>query len=195
MFIIENIQVYFDECSACINERNLNINRLFSNIISLQQLLHLILNDIKFSIKICSIPNISHLTPIRLNSSYAQKLNSNGNGKYIYPTIPFENNLIKSTSVNHLTTEFDLFQTQETSTDTQTSSYIEQTTQSPVHIPITTKLSTTIRQRSSVRSTVLTKPTSIMFQFLPFRPSTTISSSRSTLFSPTIANRSKSPSQ
>lgn len=192
MFVIENIQVYFDECSACINERNLNINRLFSNITFLQQLLHLILNDMKFAIKICSIPNISHLKPIRLNTSYAQKSNS----KYIYPTIPFENNVIKSTSVNHFTTEFDLFQTQETSTDTQTSSYIEQTTQSPVHIPISTKLSTTVRQRSSVRSSVLTKTTSIMFQFLPFRPLTTISSSRSTWSNPmikTITNRSKSP--
>ena len=53
----------------------------------------------------------------------------------------------KSNSVVKWFTEVDLFQTQETSTDTQTSSYIEQTTQSPVHIPISTKLSTTVRQR------------------------------------------------
>ena len=43
--------------------------RLFSNINALQELIHLLLNDLNRFIEICSIPNISQLKPVQLNIS------------------------------------------------------------------------------------------------------------------------------
>jgi hypothetical protein len=120
--------------------------------------------------KICSLPNIPNLTPIRSNISYAQKLTSslrlaNTNVKYsisstiVAPMIAFE---------SQFTTEFDLLQT--------TVSFIDsQTTESS-----TSTKRTTSHKRSTIKSTAPAKTTSHRFQFLPFRPSTTISPSNLT---------------
>ncbi|CAF3739960.1 unnamed protein product [Rotaria sordida] len=93
ILIIQNIQIYFDQCSNCINERNFILRRLFFNITAFQQSFYLLLNNLHISIQICSTLNIYRfIVPIRLNISYGQKINSslsidNSNLKYISSTM------------------------------------------------------------------------------------------------------------
>ena len=60
IFIIQNIQVYFDHCSTCINQRNGVLRRLFFDRTAFKEPLYLLLNNRYFFARVCSIPNITH---------------------------------------------------------------------------------------------------------------------------------------
>jgi hypothetical protein len=63
--MVQNIQVYFDECSTCAGARNLAIRRALANITAFQQPLNLITNDgsgSEVSTQICSTPNITAIS-------------------------------------------------------------------------------------------------------------------------------------
>ena len=62
ILVLENVQVYFDQCSICLNERNTNLKRSFSNISNFRQPVHLILNNIRRSAQICSTPSLSRFS-------------------------------------------------------------------------------------------------------------------------------------
>ncbi|CAF3190004.1 unnamed protein product, partial [Rotaria sp. Silwood2] len=93
ILIIENIQIYFDQCSNCTIERNFILRHLFFNITSFRQPFYLLLNNLRISIQICSTLNIFRsIGPIRFNISYEHKINSsllinNNNLKYISSTM------------------------------------------------------------------------------------------------------------
>ena len=62
IFIIRNIQVYFDHCSTCTNQRNVLLRGLFFNQTAFKEPFYLVLNNRYFFAQICSIPNISHFS-------------------------------------------------------------------------------------------------------------------------------------
>ena len=62
IFIIRNIQVYFDHCSTCTNQRNVLLRGLFFNQTAFKEPFYLLLNNRYFFAQICSIPNISHFS-------------------------------------------------------------------------------------------------------------------------------------
>ncbi|CAF4272616.1 unnamed protein product [Rotaria magnacalcarata] len=58
MFLIfQNIQIYFNGCSNCANERNSILRRSFFNLTAFRQPFHLLFNDHPTFIHICSTPN------------------------------------------------------------------------------------------------------------------------------------------
>ncbi|CAF1571841.1 unnamed protein product, partial [Adineta steineri] len=80
LFIIQNIQVYFDYCSTCTGSRNLALRRSLGNLTAFQQPLNLLINNgsmSKVSTQLCSAPTISSLiVPVRLSILQAQQINS-----------------------------------------------------------------------------------------------------------------------
>ncbi|CAF3717440.1 unnamed protein product [Rotaria sp. Silwood1] len=104
ILIIQNIQIYFDQCLNCTNERNIILRHLFFNITTFQQSFYLLLNNLHISIQICSTLNIFRfIVPIRLNISNEQKINSsliidnNNNLKFISST---RKNILSSLKIN-----------------------------------------------------------------------------------------------
>ncbi len=76
VFVIRNIQVYFDQCSTCAGARNLAIRRSLVNITAFQQSLSLSTssgNSSQVTAEICSTPNITRLSKIDI--IYAFNLN------------------------------------------------------------------------------------------------------------------------
>ncbi|CAF4180329.1 unnamed protein product, partial [Adineta steineri] len=80
LFIIQNIQVYFDYCSTCTGSRNLALRRSLGNLTAFQQPLNLLINNgstSKVSTQLCSAPTISSLiVPVRLSILQAQQINA-----------------------------------------------------------------------------------------------------------------------
>jgi len=65
VFVVRNVQIYFDECSTCAGARNLALRRLLANITALQRSLNLFVNNgttTQVSAQICSTPNITRLS-------------------------------------------------------------------------------------------------------------------------------------
>ncbi|CAF2037765.1 unnamed protein product [Rotaria magnacalcarata] len=63
-FTIQNIQIYFDACSACISSRNAALRRSLSNLTAFQTPLSLAAssaNGSQVSLDVCSTPNITAL--------------------------------------------------------------------------------------------------------------------------------------
>ncbi|CAF0764102.1 unnamed protein product [Adineta ricciae] len=80
IFVVRNIQVYFDYCSTCAGSRNLALRRALSNITAFQQPLELLLNSAgqaKVATEICSVPTMSRLIiPVQLSILQAERINS-----------------------------------------------------------------------------------------------------------------------
>jgi len=83
--------------------------------------------------------------------------------------------LIETTSISFTTAEVDSF---------QTSDYLYST-----YIPTSSKLTITHEQSSLATKNAFQKPTASIFQFLPFRPSTTRLPRRNILFKRSITQR------
>ncbi|CAM4849372.1 unnamed protein product, partial [Rotaria magnacalcarata] len=79
-FTIQNIQIYFDACSACISSRNAALRRSLSNLTAFQTPLSLAAssaNGSQVSLDVCSTPNITALyVPVVLSISEAQQISS-----------------------------------------------------------------------------------------------------------------------
>ncbi|CAF1007710.1 unnamed protein product [Adineta steineri] len=187
IFIIENIQVYFDECFVCKQERNLVLYHSFFNITSFQQPLHLILNNFNILAHICSTPNSSHSSKNNTNSksmsTYLETSTQISRTKFtstntILSTNPFERIIDSISTNNHPveTTEESLsFTTDHVPT---TSKHLETTTQFLTSL----KLTSNRRSSTTTNTNLFQKPPASIFQFLPFRPSTTNFHRQKTLF-------------
>ncbi|CAF1278071.1 unnamed protein product, partial [Didymodactylos carnosus] len=70
-FIIRDIQVYFDQCDSCIDQRNLLLRKFLTNSSAFKIPLNLEINmNIPVSFNICSTSNISRwIAPMRLSDS------------------------------------------------------------------------------------------------------------------------------
>lgn len=62
VFIFQNLQIYFNNCLTCIDQRNLLLNNLFFNLTNFQKPFDLLLNNEHVFTKVCSIINVYHLS-------------------------------------------------------------------------------------------------------------------------------------
>ncbi|CAF0794350.1 unnamed protein product [Adineta steineri] len=179
IFIIENIQVYFDQCLVCKHERNLVLYHSFFNITSFQQPLHLILNNFNILTHICSTPN-SYIQKNKTNfktSTQIPRTKSTSTNTAL-STDPFERIIDSISTNNHPveTTEESLsFTTDPLPT---TSKNLETTTQFLTSL----KLTSNRRSSTTTNTNLFQKTPPSIFQFLPFRPSTTNFHRQKTLF-------------
>ncbi|UJR22520.1 hypothetical protein I4U23_025570 [Adineta vaga] len=182
VFIIQNLQIYFDQCSSCVNKRQQALHRSFFNLKTFQQPLHLIINNFNVYPQICSTPYPSRsIVPNRLSNSHLSSNNTSYKSN-------LQNTLLRNTTAlmhqSERITKPSSSSTNNSIKTTTKSSKVTITQRNPHQKsnPISTK-SVVSRQQSkitpktSVRSTVPE-----MFQFLPFRPSTSYFSQHNTLF-------------
>ncbi|CAM4891111.1 unnamed protein product [Rotaria socialis] len=84
--IFQNIQIYFNGCSNCADERNSILRRSFFNLTAFRQPFHLLFNDHPTFIYICSAPNtVRFILPIR-----------DDNPKLMYSTIKSSSSSLKT---------------------------------------------------------------------------------------------------
>ncbi|CAF0894580.1 unnamed protein product [Adineta steineri] len=165
IFIIENIQVYFDQCLVCKHERNLVLYHAFFNITSFQQPLHLILNNFNILTRICSTPN-SYIQQNNTNFKTSTQIprTKSTSTNTILSTDPFERIIDSISTDSHPveTTEESLsFTTDHVPT---TSKHLETTTQFLTSLKLTSN-----RRSSTTTNTRLfqkTSPTNFQSQII-----------------------------
>ncbi|CAF1469675.1 unnamed protein product, partial [Adineta steineri] len=168
LFIIQNIQVYFDYCSTCTGSRNLALRRSLGNLTAFQQPLNLLINNgsmSKVSTQLCSAPTISSLiVPVRLSILQAQQINSSLLPIETYSTTPTEISSSYSTyiypkrpttgrSSNIFTSRSISTQKRRTTTSTTTTTLPPMETTLPIVTTIVNDISTAIFTTSSTITT------------------------------------------